>query len=472
MACSTPTVHWAGVSFSSAAQLYSDSALTTVAADGWYSFGGVAREMSGGVLGPVQVCSTCVVPCGDPIAVNKNAGLYTIQLDMGNTPGAAIITFSPGKSSTNRWPVPDYCNWEYNGITASECTSLVGGYMTGMIGAPDGPPNAFTNCNSNTATGIPVLSTNPGYSYTFNSATLAFDQAPGSTPINQLCGGGAITGNPGPAGFTGIQNNTGVFQSTLLDWNCTAQGQDFCDTGTALNIPPSPYNNALPIAPNLPRPLGTPWPYGGLEYRSSIMVVPSPPGVANNILTITVQAPCGGTWWGIDIRCPEQLPPIGSSPGVYILNSSERIGNEPPGVLNVATTPLTSISPAALTKTFYHAGADQYGANNGNSDYHQAGSTYPGNVANGQPPGVLGLHDWIFEDENGVTPVPVGVYKMRFPPNAGGIPQDWAVEVGFREYADLDIGGHALPPEGYVGAGPTQSTGARIPGIVKSITPL
>ena len=78
MACSNPTVHWSGSSFASAPQLYSDSALTTVAADGWYSFGGVAREMSGGVLGPVQPCSSCVVPCGGGLNIGGfGTGLFT-----------------------------------------------------------------------------------------------------------------------------------------------------------------------------------------------------------------------------------------------------------------------------------------------------------------------------------------------------------------------------------------------------------
>ena len=92
--------------------------------------------------------------------------------------------------------------------------------------------------------------------------------------------------------------------------------------------------------------------------------------------------------------------------------------------------------------------------------------TTPGQY--GQPDGVLGLHDLVFEDPNGVTPLPIGMYKVRFDAQDGGGISDWVIEVGMLEYADVDGGGHALPPENY--PGPTQSTGTRIPGVVTSIT--
>ena len=421
------TVYWAGTSFAAAVQIYTDGNLNTIAPDGQYAVGGIVREMSGGILGAAQPCPTCVIPCGQPFNFGGGAtGEYTIYFDMGILPGAALLVFSPGVNNTTLFPIPDGCTWLYNGNTASEYSSLVGGYQTGIIGAPDpGPPSNFGNpCNI-----TPDLGTNgvqaTGTSYLWDQAANNFVAGP-----TILMGS-----NVAPLGYTGITNNTGAYQSTLLDWNCAdlAAGVIAC-TGGGLFVPPSPYNANVPIAPNLPpfSVAGTQWPLAGGGYRGATMVIPSPPGTANTVLKLVIDGPCPGTWWGLDIQCPIQLPSV--------------LGSlvEPLG------TPIGDVCSKVSNIPYYHVPVDAFGNSNPNSIYFN-GTQFPG-TAQGQPGGVLGLHDWIFTDPNGEFPLANGVYKMSFDAQDGGGFQDWAVEVGVLEYKDVgtyapQTNVHALPPE-------------------------
>ena len=455
MACNNAyTVYWAGTSFVSAAQIYTDGNLNTVAPDGLYSVGGIVREMAGGILGSPQPCPTCVLPCGQPFNWSGGGtGEYTIYFDLGNVPGAAVVVFSPGVNNTTLYPIPDGCTWVYDGVTASEYSSLVGGYQTGVIGAPDpGPPSNFSvPCNI-----TPDLGTN-GFQATGTS--FLWDDA----SSNFVAGPSILMGsNVPPLGYTGITNNTGAYQSTLLDWNCADQaaGVNLC-TGGALFVPPSPYNSNVPVAPNLPTftPAGTQWPLSGGAYRGATMVIPSPPSTANTVLKLIIDGPCPNTWWGFDLQCPIELPLILGSPA------------EPLG------TPIADVCNLVSNINYYHVPVDAFGNSNPNSKYF-SGTQFPG-TPTGQPGGVLGLHDWIFTDPYGEFPLANGVYKMSFDAQDGGGFQDWAVEVGVLEYKDIgtyapQTNVHALPPEVYVAdPGATQgvqNSGTRIPGIVKSIT--
>ena len=65
---------------------------------------------------------------------------------------------------------------------------------------------------------------------------------------------------------------------------------------------------------------------------------------------------------------------------------------------------------------------------------YYASANFPQTNVIGQQNGVLGLHDWIYTDENGENPLAAGLYKMTFDANDGGGLRDWIVEVGVREY--------------------------------------
>jgi hypothetical protein len=280
--------------------------------------------------------------------------------------------------------------------------------------------------------------------------------------INNFVASGAASMGP----YTGITNNvsgsSGVYpnieslESTCLDWNCTNINTNDCGGGgTALDIPPSPFDPAQAIAPNLQNPVGNPWDYSNGEYRGWTTVIPSPLGVTNSIATIMITAPCINTWWGIHVQCPRQLTSIGRS------------------VFFPLGTPFSNVCAADIQETLHHVPVDNAGNTNPNSKYF-ANDQFPANYDPatpgqfGQPDGVLGLHDWVFEDPDGVTPLPIGMYLVEFDPQDGTGLGKYVIEVGFLEYRDVDGAGHALPPEGY--PGPTQSTGTRQPGIVRSIT--
>ena len=458
--CTQGTYYWAGTSFATATQIYSDSNLTTVANDGWYSVGGVYRQMVGGVLGPQTLCPSCVIPCGTGLSIGGfSTGLFAIAFDMGTAPGAAVITFSAGVSNTTLRPIPDGLTWNYNGMSGSEGSALVGGYQRGITGAPDGPPATFS---------VPCFNTNPG-SPPITTATGSNGIQPNGAQyyvwdasINNFVASGAASMGP----YTGITNNvsgsSGVYpnieslESTCLDWNCTNINTNDCGGGgTALDIPPSPFDPAQAIAPNLQNPVGNPWDYSNGEYRGWTTVIPSPLGVTNSIATIMITAPCINTWWGIHVQCPRQLTSIGRS------------------VFFPLGTPWSNVCAADIQETLYHVPVDNAGNTNPNSKYF-ANDQFPVNYDPatpgqfGQPDGVLGLHDWVFEDPDGVTPLPIGMYLVEFDPQDGTGLGKYVIEVGFLEYRDVDGAGHALPPEGY--PGPTQSTGTRQPGIVRSIT--
>ena len=452
--------YYDGLTFASAGNVYTDSNLTTGAPDGFYSLGGIVRVKTGGVLGPPQNCPSCAVPCGTGgFAATGETGVYTVDFELGNTPGAAVITFSPGVDNNTCVPIPDKCTWSYNGVTASEYSSLLGGYQTGMIGSPDGPPKGGTQCDACAATG--VLNGTPltiaGFAY--NSGTTVFDPV-GNVTVPGITGTTNFVPNPQPS-------------STLLDWNFTNQtafingsGTNFCGTTTGVGIPVG-FDGTSPAAPNLPV---NNWPASGMEYRGATMVVPSPPGVTSTILSIEVVAPCANTWWGITVECPRSLTGIDSST------------SEPQG------TATATVCAKTITTTLFHVPVDAFGNSSTVSNYFN-GTEFPQAAAAGQPNGVLGLHDWVFMDEFGQTPAPVGEYKCRFDAQDGLGVRNWHVSVGVREYRDTANVGPApyqclpdnnnikmLPPEGYGGSyngvlGTSQTSGSYVPGIVRSIIP-
>jgi hypothetical protein len=85
-------------SLASATAVFSNSALTTLAADGFYSDGVISREQVSGVLLPQQTCPTCATPCGETINASGGQGIYLLDLETGTTVsdvGAVIVRFDP-----------------------------------------------------------------------------------------------------------------------------------------------------------------------------------------------------------------------------------------------------------------------------------------------------------------------------------------------------------------------------------------
>ena len=192
MACNNAyTVYWAGVSFVSANQIFSDGNLNNVAPDGVYSVGGIVREMVGGVLGPSQPCPTCLVTCGTSITGNGGQGRYKVQFQTTPAVGAMIVRFDPVN-------FPDKCVWNYDGASKSEYSSSVYGFLSGVIGTINSGVN---NCNPDiiNATGSmnPAPGTFAGTEWIYNTATTVFDNT--SIPVtmgpyaNSAGGGVSLT---------------------------------------------------------------------------------------------------------------------------------------------------------------------------------------------------------------------------------------------------------------------------------------
>jgi hypothetical protein len=106
-----------GLNFSQATSLFTDSGLTTLAPDGWYSQGGIIRQQLNGVLLNAQPCSECLVPCGSGVEGSFSAnGLFTATVDLGNTIGASILYFFMGNA------IPDGVGVTYNGTQYNRLT--------------------------------------------------------------------------------------------------------------------------------------------------------------------------------------------------------------------------------------------------------------------------------------------------------------------------------------------------------------
>jgi len=215
MACNnSTTVYWAGVSFGAAPQLYSDSSLSSVAPNGWYSFGGTYRQMSGGVLGPPTSCPECSIACSvagvKPITGGKTVGRYNFDVNVGSNTGAVIIRFSPTVN-------PSQLTWFYDGLTASEYSSVTWGYKEGLIGEQD----SLANGGSNTCTlGVPIsnnLGSNsisyPGFSssYDFNGGVFVTDLDNSNTPIPVTLGPYNPSVDPNPINVNLVAGTPGFF---------------------------------------------------------------------------------------------------------------------------------------------------------------------------------------------------------------------------------------------------------------------
>jgi hypothetical protein len=253
-----------GLNFISCENIYTTAALTTVAADGWYSQNGVYRQMVNGVLGAAVSCPDCQIPCGSPITASGQSGIYRATFEFGISTGAAIITFNPGIGATAQNPVPSKMTWTFDGQSASEYSSYLGGYSQGYIGSPDACV-CCQDCNVTVlgAGGLTVASGSNGNSFSnvdiYDFTNGAFQQVPG------------ITGNiPSWQG-----NNSG--EQTL----------QVCGASTVPLIGYAPFN--------------------------STMVVPVPVSATATTVSIEVIAPCVSSTFSFEVLCPVLLNSFSAS---------------------------------------------------------------------------------------------------------------------------------------------------------------
>ena len=116
-------------SLSTATVVYSNAALTTVAANGYYSDGSISRQQLAGVLLPPVICPACSVPCGGTISANGAQGIYYLSTNLGSPTGAVVIRFNPQS-------VPDGILAVYDGDIYNGVSSPTFGWLQGSAGLP------------------------------------------------------------------------------------------------------------------------------------------------------------------------------------------------------------------------------------------------------------------------------------------------------------------------------------------------
>jgi hypothetical protein len=132
----TPSTYYLnGPSLGSATAVFSDAAMTTCAADGFYSDGVITRQQVSCSLLPQQACPICGDPCeGNIVNLESFEGVYYISFDAGTTiydTGAIIITMELDNSVSGIRVFVD-------GVLYNTLSSPVYGLLAGS------PSTAFT----------------------------------------------------------------------------------------------------------------------------------------------------------------------------------------------------------------------------------------------------------------------------------------------------------------------------------------
>ena len=124
------TYYLNGPDLSSATAIFTDSALTTCAPNGYYRQGAVVRQLVGCVLLPPQTCPTCADNCGTTVEAVTTEGVYNIPIYTGEGPadvGAIVIRFDP-------LTAPDGIQATYDGVVYNTLSSPNYGLLSGATG--------------------------------------------------------------------------------------------------------------------------------------------------------------------------------------------------------------------------------------------------------------------------------------------------------------------------------------------------
>jgi len=133
-------------SLASASVIYTDSELTTIAPDGFYSDGTLVREQASGILLPQTTCPACATPCGGAISASGQQGVYYLDIDLGTDVGAVEISFDP-------YSVPDGIQAVFNSVTYNGLSSPAFGWLQGSAGLATYIGDSANNC------GLPPVGT-------------------------------------------------------------------------------------------------------------------------------------------------------------------------------------------------------------------------------------------------------------------------------------------------------------------------
>tara|TARA_R110000751_G_scaffold85712_2_gene170961 strand:+ start:663 stop:1670 length:1008 start_codon:yes stop_codon:yes gene_type:complete len=141
-----------GANFAQATSLYTDSALTNLAPDGYYAQGTISRRQLNGVLLASAACSSCVPPCGTGVATSvSNNGLFSSQFGLGEDVGAVII-YLYAYAQLPDGILATYNNTTYNRLTFTDNDGTVvtdGSTYSGQNNQGTGLPTYVGSTNAN-----------------------------------------------------------------------------------------------------------------------------------------------------------------------------------------------------------------------------------------------------------------------------------------------------------------------------------
>ena len=247
-----------GLNFSQASALYTDSTLTTLSPDGWYSQSNIIRQQLNGVLLNAQPCGTCLISCGSGVDASFSSnGFFNADIDLANDTGAVILYFYMGNS------IPDGVLTTYNGSTYNRLT-CEGNHNTYTIVDGSNTQVDYSGIN-NQGTGR--------ITYVGNSNTSLLSDSPYNTTPSGTC-----TSGDKPQ-------------------NYTYTGSSYVAQGTYETV--TVASNEIGVNP------------GGAS-RVFTMVVPKT-SASPSTINLLIGAPMCGTFFRWEVDCPVALPSFTAS---------------------------------------------------------------------------------------------------------------------------------------------------------------
>jgi len=257
-----------GANFAQATSLYTDSALTNLAPDGYYAQGTISRRQLNGILLAPVACSDCNPPtppnpisCGAGIIIPQSTeGLYELNFSAGSGTGAISILFQPKD-------VPDGIRVLYDGVYYNRLSSPLDGDRQNTSGVSD----AFTILGE-------VFNPVPGCVAVPQTFVLDYYNGLNQNPASWI---------PGTPSTKTVTTNVG---DLVLGGACP--------------------------------------PVGDCQYN--LLIIPKPSAAPDNV-KVEVIGTCFGTEFNLDVSCPAALPgfqgrSIGSSTGCTTANATFYFG--------------------------------------------------------------------------------------------------------------------------------------------------
>jgi len=237
MAGTLATFYFDGTSFAQATSVYTDAALTTLAADGYYSNEVLVRQQLNGILLTATTCTTCSTPCGSGVSANLTGeGVASLDVNVANSIGAIIVYGTYGSA------LPDgqlatfnsqtynrlTCHNNHNGKTLQEQSGTIVDYA-GLNNQGTGLPT-WVGSQSTDPTGNQTNIPNYVYNYTSNNFTNIGTTQNYSVASTQV---GTTSNNPGATVFTMVVPKT---DALVTNFNVTVFGNNYGGSNTVWNL--------------------------------------------------------------------------------------------------------------------------------------------------------------------------------------------------------------------------------------------